>query len=100
MTSLTIDHGLSVILPVFAACGSVDDCELKYAPYGQPSQQALRYWHAERPSCAWVRLAERPGMMRRCGPKILLALSAISCSPQLRGIAGRNCPSGSCGIPS
>src|SRR5205814_505464 len=44
-TSLTIAHGLRVMRPVFAACGSVDDCELKYAPYGQPSQHAFRYWH-------------------------------------------------------
>ena len=29
--------------PVFAAAGRVDDCVLKYAPYGQPSQHASLY---------------------------------------------------------
>ena len=54
-------NGLSVSLPVSAAAGSVDDCVLKYAPYGQPSQQAFRYWQAPRPSSGVVRFATRPG---------------------------------------
>jgi hypothetical protein len=45
MTSVTIDHGFSVNRPVAIAGGSVEDCVLKYAPYGQPSQHASRNWH-------------------------------------------------------
>ena len=39
-----MENGFSVRLPVATAAGSVDDCVLKYAPNGQPSQQVLRYW--------------------------------------------------------
>src|SRR5207237_8555186 len=41
--SVTIANGLSVSRPVAIAGGNVEDCVLKYPPYGQPSQQALRY---------------------------------------------------------
>src|SRR5690348_11414509 len=42
-TLLTIENGLNVRLFVAIAAGSVDDCVLKYAPNGQPSQHLLRY---------------------------------------------------------
>src|SRR3979411_2010232 len=100
MISDAIAHGLSVILPVFAAAGSVDECVLKDDAAGQPSQQALRYWQAFRPSSCLVAFAVRPGMMRRCPLYSLASLPATSSSPQLSGIAGWNWPSGSCGSPS
>ena len=98
--SVTIANGLSVSRPVAMAGGNVEDCVLKYPPYGQPSQQALRYWQGARPVSGFVRFAVRPGMMRRRPPKRPLSRSATTASPQLRGMAGWNCPSGSCGIPS
>ena len=48
-----------------SAAGSVDDCELKYAPYGQPRRHALRYWQRPRRPSGCVRFATRPGMIRR-----------------------------------
>src|SRR6476659_980343 len=100
MTSVTIDHGFNVRRPVFAAAGNVDDCVLKYAPYGQPNQHALRYWQADRPGRAFVAFAVRPGMMWRLPLNSFLSLPATMSSAQLSGIAGKNCPSGSCGNPS
>src|SRR5688572_8710233 len=35
-TRRTMEKGRSVRFPVFVAAGNVDDCVLKYAPYGQP----------------------------------------------------------------
>src|SRR5687768_7608177 len=90
-TSDTMDHGFSVSRPVLAAAGSVDDCVLKYAPYGQPSQQAFRYWQAVRPSRPLVRFAVRPGMMRRRPSYSLLSFAATSSSPQFSGMGGWNC---------
>src|SRR5712691_7047109 len=58
-TSVTIANGLSVKRPVATAAGNVDDCVLKYPPKGQPSQQALRYWHFVRPGSGCVRFAVR-----------------------------------------
>src|SRR6266571_6521870 len=92
-----MDHGLSVRRFVFAAAGSVDDCVLKYAPKGHPSQQALRYWQRVRPVSSRVRFAVRPGMMRRLASNNLPRRVATLSSPQLSGIAGWNLPSGSWG---
>src|SRR6185437_16396304 len=95
-----MDQGLSVRRPVFIAAGSVEDCVLKYAPYGQPSQHASRYWHALRPGSACVRFAVRAGIQRRLPSKCCLTRSATCCSAQLNGIGGWNLPSGSCGMCS
>src|SRR3989442_2909272 len=57
-TSVTIANGLSVKRPVATAAGNVDDCVLKYPPKGQPSQQALRYWHFVRPGSIATRSEE------------------------------------------
>src|SRR2546422_7961315 len=67
-TSVTIANGLSVSRPVAIAAGNVEDCVLKYPPYGHPSQQALRYWQGERPGSGRVRVAVRPGVIRRPPP--------------------------------
>ena len=52
------------------------------------------------PASACVRLATRPGMMRRVPSNSFASRPATSSSPQLSGIAGWNWPSGSCGSPS
>src|SRR6185503_19977482 len=56
---VTIDQGRTVKLPVALAAGKVDDCVLKSAPNGQPSQHLLRYWQLVRPGSRWVILAVR-----------------------------------------
>src|SRR5690348_2389789 len=71
-TSVAIANGCSVRRPVFTAAGSVDDCVLKYAPYGQPRPQALRYWQGLRPGSGRVRLAVRAEMRRRRRPNFLV----------------------------
>ena len=83
-----MDQGFSASLPVFAAAGSVEDCVLKYAPNGQPSQQALRYWQAERPGDSRVAFAVRPGIRWRVPPNFALSLPLTCASPQLSGMAG------------
>jgi hypothetical protein len=92
---VTIENGLSVNRSVAIAAGSVEDWLLKYAPKGQPSQHALRYRQGARPGSGWVRFALRPGMRRRRPPKWAFKRPAMSVSPQLSGMAGWNCPSGS-----
>ena len=90
----------SVSRPVAMAAGSVDDCVLKYAPYGQPSRHALRNWQRPRVPSGWVRLATRPGMIRRVPSNCFASRPASAVSTTFSGIAGWNCPSGSCGRPS
>ena len=59
-----------------------------------------RQRHCVRPGKGRVRFAVRPGMIRRRPPNFCRSRPAISISPQLSGIAGWNCPSGSWGIRS
>src|SRR5688572_33383598 len=65
ISRVTMENGRRVRLPVFTAAGNVDDCVLKYPPYGQPSQHLSLYWQPTLPSIGFVRFATRPMIIRR-----------------------------------
>src|SRR5688572_9114026 len=86
-TSLTIENGRKVRLPVFIAAGSVADWVEKYAPYGQPRMHLLRYWQLTRPcsSLGWVMFAVREWIRWRVPPKAFLIRAATSFSTTFNG---------------
>src|SRR5258708_36036513 len=94
---VTMEKGRSVRLPVATAAGSVDDCVLKYAPNGQPSQHLLRYWQFTRFASGCVMFAVRPMIRRRESLKAVLIRAATCFSTTFSSIGGMNWPCGGWG---
>ena len=99
MMLCAIECGRSVMLPVAAAAGSVDELLEKYAPYGQPR------WHRFRAlagAASIVRLADSTAtrlLIRRRSANCVSSCSRKCFSMQFISNGGCSLPSGSCGRP-